>query len=132
LRDVVQGPDGFVYVATSNRDGRGTPNPGDDKILRITSVDGVSSGTVEEIATGLEAPWSIAFAKDGTIYVNERPGRVRVVRQGVLQASALATIGVTAFPLGRPASWDWRWTRTSRLMGESTCTTPTRVHRGRF
>ena len=35
LRDVTVGPDGAVYVATSNRDGRGSPRAGDDKILRI-------------------------------------------------------------------------------------------------
>jgi quinoprotein glucose dehydrogenase len=36
LRDVVQGPDGALYFTTSNRDGRGDPRPGDDKIYRIT------------------------------------------------------------------------------------------------
>ena len=35
LRDVVEGPRGALYVLTSNRDGRGRPRPGDDKILRI-------------------------------------------------------------------------------------------------
>ncbi|HEY2602993.1 MAG TPA: PQQ-dependent sugar dehydrogenase [Thermoleophilaceae bacterium] len=35
LRDVVEGPGGALYVLTSNRDGRGRPRPGDDKILRI-------------------------------------------------------------------------------------------------
>lgn len=38
LRDVVSGPDGALYVATSNRDGRGKPRPGDDRILRIVEV----------------------------------------------------------------------------------------------
>jgi glucose/arabinose dehydrogenase len=35
LRQVVVGPDDALYVLTSNRDGRGRPRPGDDKILRI-------------------------------------------------------------------------------------------------
>jgi len=35
IRDVVLGPDGFLYITTSNRDGRGSPAPEDDKILRI-------------------------------------------------------------------------------------------------
>jgi glucose/arabinose dehydrogenase len=36
LRDVVEGPDGALYVLTSNRDGRGRPAPEDDRVLRIT------------------------------------------------------------------------------------------------
>ena len=35
VRDVVQGPDGFLYVITSNTDGKGFPAANDDKLLRI-------------------------------------------------------------------------------------------------
>lgn len=37
LRDAVNGPDG-LYIITSNQDGRGFPNLGDDKILKITPL----------------------------------------------------------------------------------------------
>jgi glucose/arabinose dehydrogenase len=35
LRTVVEGPDGDLYVLTSNRDGRGSPADEDDRILRV-------------------------------------------------------------------------------------------------
>lgn len=37
LRDVLVGPRGEVYLATSNRDGRGRPAEEDDRILRLTA-----------------------------------------------------------------------------------------------
>lgn len=38
LRDASLGPDGNLYVLTSNRDGRGGSAPNDDKILRIVPI----------------------------------------------------------------------------------------------
>lgn len=35
IRTVVLGPDGFLYITTSNRDGRGSPDENDDKIIRV-------------------------------------------------------------------------------------------------
>jgi glucose/arabinose dehydrogenase len=35
IRDVVIGPDGLLYVSTNNRDGRGSPESVDDRILRL-------------------------------------------------------------------------------------------------
>jgi len=35
LRAVVLGPDGYLYISTSNTDGRGKPKENDDKIIKI-------------------------------------------------------------------------------------------------
>jgi hypothetical protein len=34
-----QGPDGYIYFSTSNRDGRGSPAADDDRIMRLVPVD---------------------------------------------------------------------------------------------
>jgi glucose/arabinose dehydrogenase len=35
IRAVVLGPDGLLYITTSNRDGRGTVRTGDDKVIKV-------------------------------------------------------------------------------------------------
>ena len=35
IRDVAQGPDGYIYIITTNTDGKAFPAPDDDKLLRI-------------------------------------------------------------------------------------------------
>jgi glucose/arabinose dehydrogenase len=38
IRDIAEGPDGYLYFSTSNRDGRGTPADDDDRIMRLVPV----------------------------------------------------------------------------------------------
>jgi glucose/arabinose dehydrogenase len=38
IRDIAEGPDGFIYFSTSNRDGRGKPASDDDRIMRLVPV----------------------------------------------------------------------------------------------
>jgi aldose sugar dehydrogenase len=51
---------------------------------------------VDTIASGLDVPWSIAFAPDGRIFITERAGRVRIVDRGTLRPEPWATLPVAA------------------------------------
>ena len=64
LRDVEEGPDGYLYVLTSNRDGRGSPAADDDRILRISSSSSVASSTVPEFLS-----WQFVLPFAITIFV---------------------------------------------------------------
>ncbi|MGD2044838.1 MAG: PQQ-dependent sugar dehydrogenase [Gemmatimonadota bacterium] len=44
---------------------------------------------VRVMATGLSHPWSMAFLPNGDLLVTERPGRLRIVRDGVLDPTPI-------------------------------------------
>lgn len=56
--------------------------------------DGSVPFTVDVIAEGLEVPWGIAFLPGGDALVTERPGRVRLLRGGVLQPQVVADVPI--------------------------------------
>lgn len=65
--------------------------------LALGTVPGAGSAPrVEVVARGLEVPWSLAFAPDGRLFVTERPGRIRLVRNGRLESAPVATLPVAA------------------------------------
>ncbi|MEX1182797.1 MAG: PQQ-dependent sugar dehydrogenase [Gemmatimonadota bacterium] len=54
--------------------------------------------TVTTVVEGLEHPWGMAFLPDGGILVTERPGRLRLVRDGRVLPGVVA--GVPGIPHG--------------------------------
>jgi glucose/arabinose dehydrogenase len=38
IREVAEGPDGYLYFSTSNRDDRGEPASCDDRIIRLVPI----------------------------------------------------------------------------------------------
>src|SRR5215472_13817859 len=45
---------------------------------------------VSVVTKGLSHPWSLAFLPDGSMLITERAGRLRIVRNGVLEPTAVA------------------------------------------
>lgn len=52
----------------------------------------VSKFVVEQIAAGLEYPWSLAFLPDGRLLVTERPGRLRIIGRDGTMSKPLAGV----------------------------------------
>lgn len=60
-----------------------------------TSVPAVTTPTVEVFAKGLDTPWAIDFAPDGRIFLTERAGAIRVIKDGRLQSDVWMKLPVT-------------------------------------
>jgi glucose/arabinose dehydrogenase len=67
-----------------------TPPPAPSETF--TAADGTRFG-VQVMFSNLEVPWSLAFSPDDRLFFTERPGRVRVVRNGSLVATPALTVG---------------------------------------
>jgi len=74
LRDVATGPDGFLYILTSNQDGRGTPQTNDDRILRIVPLNNLINSFEDCVAAGnpiMESYPRQCRTEDGKHFVEE-------------------------------------------------------------
>lgn len=52
---------------------------------------------VVDVVEGLEGPWSMAFLPNGDMLVTERPGQLRLVRDGTLQPEPIAGVPEVRF-----------------------------------
>lgn len=65
-------------------------------LILVVTATAWSKPRVEIVATGLEVPWALAFAPDGRLFVTERPGRLRLVKDGRLESEPLVVLPVAA------------------------------------
>jgi glucose/arabinose dehydrogenase len=68
------------------------PDLGEGPFLIETAVPEERELQVRVIARDLTQPWSIAFLPDGAMLVTERVGRLRIIRDGVLDPEPVAGV----------------------------------------
>ncbi len=78
----------LVHMAVGFILSNALPASGQAPILRSAYHD----YRVVTVAEGLEHPWSIAFLPGGDMLITERPGRLRIVREGVLLEEPVAGV----------------------------------------
>ncbi len=88
----------FVSIVTvlvcgcSCAQGAGATSPDCILVKEGWGPKGTTPVRAETVVSGLEVPWGLAFLPGGDILVTERPGRIRLVRDGVLVAQPVATV----------------------------------------
>jgi glucose/arabinose dehydrogenase len=106
-RMMAVGPDGTLYVAER----------GADRIIRLPDRDGDGvADAVEPVVQRLDAPSSIAFYRDGSLYIGETTRVLRVSAVGVETGTRETEIIVDGLPSRRGHSTrtvlfgpDWQW-----------------------
>jgi glucose/arabinose dehydrogenase len=78
---------------TSQTESLSTPGlPPDDVTADANAITTASHYQKTTIVTNLEHPWGMAWLPDGAILITERPGRLRIVRQGMLDPTPIAGV----------------------------------------
>jgi len=84
LRDICISPDGRVFLAVSNRDGRGTIHPGDDRIVEIAALNSTVDVQAESIlefsaypnpVSGNELNLDYALETEATLLIYSQDGK---------------------------------------------------------
>ena len=71
-------------------------DPTDDDAVAATTISGAAFQAVDFV-TGLNQPTSMAFAPDGRLFVTEKGGQLRVIKDGVLLPTPFVTVSAITF-----------------------------------
>jgi len=60
--------------------------------VQAPEVKSASNLSIDTVVGNLDTPWAMGFAADGRIFITERPGRVRIIKNGSLLPEPWLTI----------------------------------------
>ena len=83
---------GVAIVATVVVEGQAPRSSPPPPSLPQTFFSGETPIRVVPVARGLSHPWSLAFLPDGSMLVTEREGRLRIIRNGVLDPTPVSGV----------------------------------------
>ena len=66
--------------------------PSNSPVLSDRNVAVASNFKTTTITEGLERPWGMAWLPDGSILITERPGRLRIVKNGELDLEPISGV----------------------------------------
>lgn len=101
LRAICVSPDGRVFIGTSNRDGRGSPRSGDDRIVEVTAISSVDpfKGALQwwlvPASLGISAQVNVLAPIAGTLTIEVRDLLGRILHRW----GYTITEGIHRFPL---------------------------------
>lgn len=73
LRDVSVDKNGYIYLLTSNQDGRGSPAPNDDRIFKIMPLIEIILPPLKQLKAGVE-PHNIKCSEDYVLIFKQKDG----------------------------------------------------------
>ncbi len=103
IRTVAVGPDGYLWIATSNRDGRGTPIATDDRIVRFPPETGGTTVFEDNFETNLGWVANPNGTDTATLGRFERGDPEATTSGGVALQLGTTTSGVNCLVTGRLA-----------------------------
>ncbi|MBL8955101.1 MAG: PQQ-dependent sugar dehydrogenase [Myxococcaceae bacterium] len=85
----------LLLLAACSRCASAPKGPADPTCVEVTNGNGPAGAVrvrAETVVSGLTVPWSLTFLPGNRMLVTERPGRLRLVENGALVATPVATV----------------------------------------